>query len=283
MTSPAARDAAAWLREALGPSVDRIRACGEAGAADAERVHAARVATRRLRADLASLRGSLGGHWDGDVRPELAWIGGLLGSVRDADVRGLAFARALEHAPDAVRSGGPRLCSSVGSERDRAHASLLVAVNSPRFATLVAALQTLLTDPPVASDLDVEPSIVMKPVWRALKRGVRDLGREPSDRELHGVRIAAKRARYAAEMFASTDRVGVRRFARRAARVQDALGRQHDAAVAVSWLLHTPPTDPGVGLATGWLAARFAEERDLEREAWRAPWEELTRPEARFW
>ena len=77
--------AAALLHDALGPSLERLRAC-RAEAVTPETVHQACVATRRLRANLKDLRSVFGEGCDGDVRLELAWIGGLLGGVRDADV-----------------------------------------------------------------------------------------------------------------------------------------------------------------------------------------------------
>ncbi|MEP6758514.1 MAG: CHAD domain-containing protein [Actinomycetota bacterium] len=280
--SPAATDTAAWLRGALGPSLDRLGACNATDRVlDPEAVHAARVATRRLRADLKVLRGPLGGNWDGDVRPELEWIGGLLGAVRDADVLAGALSGEAAIVPEALRAGAARLRRTIGIERDRAQAALLLAVEGARFAALLDHLQRILADPPAASDLD--PSIVMKPVWRALKRRVRDLGLEPSDAALHDVRIATKRARYAAEMFGSADRADAARFVRRASRLQEALGRHHDAAVAVVWLLDATSPDPEVALAAGWLAARFAQARDVQRKAWRTHWQKLSRAEARFW
>ena len=273
-----------FVRDALGPSVDRVRECGrDGGTDDPEAVHLARVATRKLRADLKTLRGPLGDGWDGDIRPELAWIGALLGAVRDADVLAAELDAELELAPDAMQPGGAYLGRVVHLERDRAHDALRASIDGERFAVLLAQLTSLLADPPAASATVLEPSAVMAPAWRTLKREVRKLGPEPSDRQLHDVRIATKRARYAAEMFVATDGKGARRFVRRAARVQDALGRHHDAVVALAWLLDRTPPDGDAGLSIGWLTARFAYVREAERHAWHAPWEALARPEARFW
>jgi hypothetical protein len=41
--------------------------------------------------------------------------------------------------------------------------------------------------------------------------------------------------------------------------------------------------DAEVAVAIGWLAARAATERDVGREAWRASFQALARPKARFW
>ncbi len=53
---------------------------------DAEAVHKARVATRRLRSDLRTFRPILDQGWSEPLRTELKWLGSLLGAVRDADV-----------------------------------------------------------------------------------------------------------------------------------------------------------------------------------------------------
>ena len=53
---------------------------------DDEDVHQARVATRRLRSDLATFAPLLDEAWVEKVRAELAWVAGELGAARDADV-----------------------------------------------------------------------------------------------------------------------------------------------------------------------------------------------------
>jgi CHAD domain-containing protein len=274
--------AASFLRDALGPSLARLSAC-RAEAATPETIHQARVATRRTRANLKDLRAVFGDGWDGDVRPELAWIGGLLGGVRDADVLATALETELDRADERVRRSGGVLVAEVRRDRERALEDLVYGLGHPRFLAVVDHLAALIDAPPVPTGVEVEPAVVMSPAWRALKRGVRALPPDPSDPELHAVRIATKRARYAADMFQTVAGPGARRFARRAGRMQDALGRHQDAVVAVTWLRAREGTGPGVAFAAGWLAARFEAARDADRHAWRDPWEALARPEARFW
>lgn len=274
--------AAAFLDDALGPSLARLRACRAEGATP-ETIHQARVATRRTRADLKALRSAFGDTWDGDLRPELSWIGGLLGGVRDADVLGAALEAELEHAASRVRHAGGVLLTEVRRERTRSLEGLVYGLGHPRFVAVLDHLSALIDDPPIPLSAEIDPAVVMSPAWRALKRGVRALPPDPSDPELHAVRISTKRARYAAEMFLTVGGGRARRFARRAGRMQDALGRHQDAVVAVTWLHERDGTGPGVSFAAGWLAARFEAARDADRYAWRAPWEALARPEARFW
>lgn len=274
--------AAPFLRHALGPSLARLSACRAKGATP-EAIHQARVATRRTRANLKDLRAVFGDGWDGDVRHELAWIGGLLGGVRDADVLGSALEAELEVADDSVRHAGGVLLAEVRRDRDRSLDELVYGLGHPRFAALIDHLADLIDAPPVPPDLEIDPAIVMAPAWRALKRGVRALPPEPLDAELHALRIVTKRARYAAEMFLAMAGPGARRFVRRSGRMQDALGRHQDAVVAVTWLNAREGTGPGVAFAAGWLSARFEAARDADRQAWWGPWEALARSETRFW
>jgi len=278
----ASASAASLLQDVLCPPLARLRSCRTAGATP-EAIHQARVATRRLRANLKDLRAVFGDGWDGDVRPQLAWVGGLLGGVRDADVLAAALETQLEAADARVRHAGGVLLVELRGERARSWEMLVEGLEHQRFAAATDRLATLIDAPP-AVDCLVDPAIVMAPAWRSLVRSVRTLPPDPSDRQLHGVRIATKRARYAAEMFLSAyGTTGGRRFARRAARLQDALGRHQDAVMAVAWLRARKGTGPGVSFAAGWLTARFESARDGDRCAWRDAWESLARPKARFW
>ena len=280
MVAEARGGAATLLHDALRPSLERLRAC-RAEVTPAT-VHQARVATRRLRANLKDLRAVFGEGWDGAVRPELAWIGGLLGGVRDADVLAIALEEALEDADDRVRRAGGVLLAEVRRDRTRPLEELVYGLGHPRFTAVLDGVAALIDAPP-SPDVEIVPAVVVSPAWRGLKRTVRALPPEPSDAELHAVRIATKRARYAAEMFLTVAGTGARRFTRRAGRMQDVLGRYQDAVVAVAWLRTRAGTGPNVAFAAGWLTARFEAARDADRQAWRGPWEALTRPEARFW
>jgi CHAD domain-containing protein len=119
--------------------------------------------------------------------------------------------------------------------------------------------------------------------WRSLERAVRDLRQEPPDAALHEVRIRTKRVRYAADVFVPAVGGGARRFAARAADLQGALGVHQDAVVASDRLLTMVPTDSNAAVTVGWLAANQALRSEATRQAWRGPWERLSRPKVRFW
>ena len=273
---------ATFLHDVLGPPLARLRACQAVGATP-EAIHQARVATRRLRANLKDLRAVFGEEWDGDIRSDLAWIGALLGQVRDADVLAAALEDELEGADARVRHAGGVLLAELHGERTRSLEGLKYGLGHPRFAAVLDRLALLIDTPPVPPDVEIDPAVVMPPAWRPLKRSVRALPTDPSDPALHAVRIATKRARYAAEMLSAVAGPEARHFARRAARLQDVLGRHQDAVVAVQWLQERERTGPNVAFAAGWLLARFEDARDADRQAWRRPWKRLSRPEVRFW
>src|SRR5262249_52624697 len=96
-----------------------------------------------------------------------------------------------------------------------------------------------------------------------LAKAVARLGKRPDDEEVHGLRIALKRARYAAELFSPGGTTG-ERFLAHAKALQTLLGEHQDAAGAEQQLralsVPRPPT------AAAFVAGRFAERQRARRE-----------------
>src|SRR5262245_9008660 len=129
------------IRAAIGSGAARLidNDPGVRVAADPEAIHQARVATRRLRSDLKTLEPLLSEERVAWLRDELAWIGGALGNVRDADVLTSRIGDAGN------RLQGPsawvaRVAECVQDDRSTAHAELIDALESPRYLSLVEAL-----------------------------------------------------------------------------------------------------------------------------------------------
>ncbi len=206
--------------------------------ADPEGVHQSRVATRRLRSDLRTLRSALDPRWARELRDELGWLGGELGAARDADVllgRLAGRARALPAADEGVRE----VIAAVEQRRAQTHAELLQELRGDRYLRLLDRLIDAARAPALLEDEADHPAReALKPLvrknWRALNRKVGSLPDPPSADELHMVRILAKRCRYAAEL--ATPILGRRtaEFAAAARALQDTLGELHDAVVAES-------------------------------------------------
>jgi CHAD domain-containing protein len=281
VTAAATFPVATAVDVALAPSIGALRMLlGLEAPTDPDAIHRARTATRRLRSNLRAL-----GHVitpPEALRADLAWVGDSLGEVRDADVLAARLAGMVDASPETIRSSGSALLAAVADQRRVANATLRRDVASVRFGNLIHELDLLAKEGSALSGT-IEAATVMRPRWRGLREAVRSLDTPASDTQLHEVRIEAKRARYAAEIFVQTGGRACRRFLRRAAAMQDILGAHHDASRACEWLLGQEADDPSVARSAGWLAAGAASDRDTLRDAWRPAWHALGRRKARFW
>ena len=204
---------------------------------DPEGVHQARVATRRLRSDLRTFRALVEPDFASAVRDELGWLAAILGEVRDGDVLLERFRRRSRGALRARSSGVLQPCSRRSSRiaMPRTHGSWrrfgARATSSSSSSSSRAANAPALVDAADAPAVDVVPGLVRRP-WHALAKRVKALDENPSDDELHEIRIRTKRVRYAADAVAPVVGKQARSFARAAAGLQEALGDVNDAVVA---------------------------------------------------
>lgn len=292
---PPDASAAVVIRAALAASVVRLvhHDPGVRIGDHREDVHQARVATRRLRSDLRTFAPLLDGSWPRELRAELKWLATELGAVRDTEVLLDLLRDRAARVPELDRHLVDELLLRLVRDWEDRRVELLVALRSPRYAALldrlVAASRELplqpVADAPAAA---VVPRLARRP-WRRLRAAVRTLGAEPSDPALHEVRIRVKRARYAAEAVAPAAGPTARRFARALARVQDVLGEQHDAVVAIGWLRDAATSAVGSGaagatvFAAGMVAGILREDERAARERWRDAWQTAARKRLRQW
>ncbi len=283
--------AAAAIRRAIAVSVrdllrnDPVVRVNE----DPEGVHQARVATRRLRSDLRTFGPLLDSGWSDDLRDELGWLGSALGEARDVDVLLERMRERIEDLDAADADGGGSILATL-RDRDRlAHAAALEALASERYEQLIERLLDASAEPLVHPEaeraaVDALPGLARRP-WKKLRASVRSAGKDPSDHELHRIRIKSKRARYAAEAVAPAVGSPASKFAGAAARLQGVLGEHQDAVVAEAWL---------EGWASGQVSRRAAfvagEVAALERRAarrsrsrWPKEWRRLDRKSVRSW
>src|SRR2546425_795562 len=201
-----------------------------------EPLHQMRVGTRRLRSDLRTFRPLLDREWADGLREELRWLGGVLGEVRDLDV----MLERLHEGAGELEGDLRALFESLERDREKARETLLGALRSARYVDLLERLVEASRSPillPAAEEPCAKalPPLVARS-WRKLASAGRALGPESPDEEFHRVRVLAKRARYGAEAIAPA--IGRKRgaeakkFARRAARLQDLLGELQDSVVA---------------------------------------------------
>lgn len=239
-----ARTAGDVLTAAVRAQVDAI-----AGAQDAVRrdvpdaVHRQRVAVRRLRALLRSnARCFAPGEPDvADLVERLAAYSRALGDARDAEVqraRLAELARDLIPASSAqVRDGFVTLDDALSRQHAVARAHLIATLDSAEHADLLHRLLVLAEDPPLGERAHRPAAATLRAALgrclaRVRRRGV-PLAARPDPADVHRLRKATRRARYAAEVLASSGGGTAARRAHRTAsrlhRLQDALGTVHDA------------------------------------------------------
>jgi CHAD domain-containing protein len=275
------------VRRALAASVVRLlrHDAGVRVGEDPEEVHQARVATRRLRSDLRSFRSLIDAEWVADLRDELRWLGSGLGAVRDVDVM-LARLRAGAEEIDAREEAAPVLSRLLATGRRR-RKDLLERMRQERYVQLLDRLVEAAQAPKLLPDADGPAASLRGLVdgpWRRLKSAVDGLADPPSDVELHGVRIGAKRCRYLGEAVAPVLGRPARSFAKSCAGLQDTLGEHQDAVVAFAWLHEAgaslPPTRAFLAGQLSALQFRAAEDA---RAAWPKAWKAVHKKRPGTW
>jgi CHAD domain-containing protein len=255
---------------------------------DPEAVHQARVATRRTRSTLRTFSSLLEPEWTDRLRDELKWLAGLLGDVRDADVLLARFRDHLAALPAADAKAGPWLLAGLLEQRQSARRRLLRGMGEPRYAKLLDDLVAAAAAPALLSGADrpaaeVMLALVAKP-WKKLRKAVKAAGTDPTDEELHQIRIRAKRARYAAEAVEPVIGKPAERFAAAAADLQDVLGDHHDAVVGEEWLRQAAGSGRrDKALVAGELIAAERASAATSRDGWRSVWKALNRRKLRDW
>jgi CHAD domain-containing protein len=200
------------------------------------------------------------------------------------------FDRIIEALPeiDGTPAGRRSLLRALTSRRQLAREKMLSGLQTPRFGALLAALVEAARSARLKGRggepaVEVLPGFARRP-WRRLRAAVLRLDDNPSDDDLHAVRIAAKKARYAAEALEPLVGAGAGRYAAAVAGVQAALGDYHDSVVARSWLA-------GVGQDLNRGAARYIRaltQRELEHgqealDRWPGAWQAASKPKRRRW
>jgi CHAD domain-containing protein len=273
----------AMRRMALGQldlAIEMVERVGEDESAERS-VHEARKALKRLRALVRLLEAELGEQASAREDDVLRAAGEVLSGARDADVLLSTLDRLVQDNAGklAGRGGVMRLRSHLRSERDRAWQAVLgdAAGRALTLAELRAARARVATWQ-LSDGAGVE--LVAPGLVRVYRQGRNRLGQaahargEPT-RTFHHWRKRVKDLRYAAEMLqwreddgaakrlgkrarrrrASTRREGawLRRVARRADRLGELLGEEHDLAVLEEYVrgLGSPERGAPVQLGRG--------------------------------
>jgi len=204
-------------------------------------VHQMRVAARRLRSALGTFRSLFDASVTDPIREELQWLGTELGMARDVEVIRDHLLEAVAAEPAGLRHGPvvPRIRSAMAARYREAHAHGVTQMNSRRYFDLLDSLDALVADPPLAEHaaaLPVEELLrLVRRTWKRISKlhdGLEQLT-DPHERDLqlHEVRKAAKRARYAGEALSATFGQPAKVFASRTAGIQSVLGEHQDTVV----------------------------------------------------
>ena len=236
---------------------------------DPEDLHQLRVATRRLRAYLRAGRPLLAEAPTRALRDELAWLGGALGPVRDADVL-IEHFRAEVARLDGEHPAAAQLLEALAARREEARSVMAEALGSERYFALLDTLTSYVAMPPLSGEQTPLGRIWWRQAKR-LRRHVEELAEQPADEALHEVRIDVKRARYAAELAAHELGKPGQRFLASAKHAQDVLGTHQDAVVAESVVREWGGDEP----AAAALVARERQRRDDARAAWPEAWKRV--------
>ena len=259
-------------------------------------VHQMRVTTRRLRATLRSFGTVIPRSATGKLAAELKWLGGLLGAARDGEVLPEHLLASLKPVPVELLIGPvqARIQGYFAPRRASAREEVIEALDSRRYAALLAGLDRLALDPPLGAQAadparDVLPAAVHR-AYRQASRRMRRARHAPRGQArevaLHEARKSARRARYAAEAASPAAGQRARTFAKQMKKVQSVIGDHQDAVIA-----RQASRDLGIGahlagenaFTYGLLYQRELHQAERNQARARTVWKHASRPRSRTW
>jgi triphosphatase len=212
-------------------------------AAEPEGIHQMRIALRRIRSAVSSLKDMLPAEDRRWLEEELGWLARALGAARNLDVFAVELLPSV-HAGLAGRPGWEELAATLDRLRREVYDEVREVVLSGRYTAAMLRLLrwfeagvrpiraplegTSSLTSPVA---EVAPQILDRRLRRVRRRS-KGFGRlSPPQR--HKLRIATKKLRYTVELFGSLfAHDALSPFVRRLKRLQDDLGYANDIRVA---------------------------------------------------
>lgn len=232
-------------------------------------VHQMRVAARRLRSGLRGFGPLVEADWAKHLRDELGWIAGELGAVRDTEVMIKRLdERAADLPPDESFLAQTAVDRTLNARITDARVHALGAMRSERHHQLLIDLVDAATSPKLTAKadepcFDVLPPLVEK-TWKRLAKDVDALHLDSPAYPWHETRIAAKKARYAAEAVEPVFGKPAKELVKGLEEVTEILGDHQDAHVA-QMTLKSLAADADIDAPTGFaLGLLFALEVDYE-------------------
>jgi triphosphatase len=243
--------------------------------AQPEGVHQMRVAVRRLRSAISSLKKFLPQEDVQWVTEELHWLGGALGPARNLDV---FAAELVPPARTGLRDepGWDDLAATLDRLRATAYDQIRKAILSQRYtASMLHLLRWFEASGWRRHSASDEPDPMTSPIngivpdvldrrRRKVKQRGRRFGRL-APRERHKLRIAVKKLRYTVELFGGLfDNGESDRFVTRLKRLQGDLGYANDVRVAHEFVTELfAQIEPRSPAAHAWVAVLEAHDQML--------------------
>ena len=211
---------------------------------DPEGVHSMRVASRRLRSAMRDFMPYLRQRGLGSVLKQTKSIAAALGEVRDQDVAIIALEKIQKQAPAEVAAAVQQLIDERKERRNESRdnlSSVLIANEIKQAKTeFMERIEkaTVLPNPPSQTELTFSKmsAAVILDRLKELEKLSESLYKPFEIESLHDMRIAAKRLRYALELFQQCWGRSLQTYAKNAARMQTALGEVHDCDVWIESL-----------------------------------------------
>jgi CHAD domain-containing protein len=204
---------------------------------DPEGVHSMRVASRRLRSAMRDFMPYLRQRGLTSVLKQTKAIAAALGEVRDQDVAIIALEKIQKQASAEVAAALQQLIDERKERRNESRdnlSSVLIAgemkTAKTEFMTRIEKATALSTSQTELSFAKMSAAVILDRL-KELEKLSESLYQPFEIESLHDMRIAAKRLRYALELFQQCWGRSLQTFAKNAARMQTALGEVHDCDV----------------------------------------------------
>jgi len=248
---------------------------------DTEHLHDFRVSVRRTRSALSQIKAVLPEAAVQRFKTEFGWLGQITTPTRDLDVYLLSFDDYRERIPEHARADLKPLHDFLLAHRKLEQASLVSALKSARYRSLVKDWRALLESSPPGEGLPANALRQVFPladerIWhlytRALKQG-RAIGPDSPAPALHELRKTCKKLRYLMEFFQSLYPAReIRLLIRVLKSLQENLGQFQDYEVQVATLkrfshqmVEEGSVKPDTLLAMGMLIERLEDSQTLAR------------------
>lgn len=238
-------------------------------------VHDTRIAIRRLRSDLRTLAPLLDADAVHDLRERLGDLDLVIVPVRDADVIAARLEATAAQVTDAL---DPECMHAIAQRfaaaQEHSRSALLAELASGRFTKLLRDLGRIDGDVLAVSHQGLQKALEVRNArtWRRLQEAVMAAGDDPSDAELHRIRVLLKRSRYLAEASAPVLGRRMAKQAKRLARAQQVLGEHQDSVILSATLVLMPALTPEHRRTIDALLAVETDARRRLRRKWRKRW-----------